>query len=59
MQLRWKAWILPVAGADVIRRAVVERKNILVAGGTGSGKTTMVNAILAEPAFKNDRIVLI
>jgi type IV secretion system protein VirB11 len=51
--------ILPVAGADVIRRAVVDRKNILVAGGTGSGKTTLVNAILAEPPFKSDRIVLI
>jgi P-type conjugative transfer ATPase TrbB len=51
--------ILPAAGAEVIRHAVVERKNILVAGGTGSGKTTLVNAILAEPAFKNDRIVII
>jgi type IV secretion system protein VirB11 len=51
--------ILPAAGAEVIRGAVVDRKNILVAGGTGSGKTTMVNAILAEPPFKSDRIVLI
>jgi type IV secretion system protein VirB11 len=51
--------ILQEAGANVIRRAVVDRKNILVAGGTGSGKTTLVNAILAEPPFKNDRIVLI
>jgi type IV secretion system protein TrbB len=51
--------ILPAAGIDVIRRAVVDRKNILVAGGTGSGKTTLVNAILAEPPFKSDRIVLI
>jgi type IV secretion system protein VirB11 len=51
--------ILSAAGADVIRHAVVERMNILVAGGTGSGKTTMVNAILAEPPFKSDRIVLI
>jgi type IV secretion system protein TrbB len=51
--------ILSPAGADVIRSAVAERKNILVAGGTGSGKTTLVNAILAQPAFKNDRIVII
>ena len=29
-----------------ILRAIAERKNILVAGGTGSGKTTLVNAIL-------------
>jgi len=48
--------ILLAAGADVIRRAVDDRKNILVAGGTGSGKTTLVNAILAEPPFKSDRI---
>jgi type IV secretion system protein VirB11 len=51
--------ILSAAGADVIRRAVVDRKNILVAGGTGSGKTTLVNAILAESAFRNDRMVII
>ena len=51
--------ILSAAGADVIRHAVVERKNILVAGGTGSGKTTLVNAILAEPVFRRDRIVII
>jgi type IV secretion system protein VirB11 len=51
--------ILSAAGAEVIRRAVVDRKNILVAGGTGSGKTTLVNAILAEPPFKGDRIVII
>jgi type IV secretion system protein VirB11 len=51
--------ILPSEGAEVIRRAVADRKNILVAGGTGSGKTTLVNAILAETAFRHDRIVII
>lgn len=51
--------MLSRTGAEVIRQAVVQRKNILVAGGTGSGKTTLVNAILAEPPFRNDRIVLI
>ena len=53
------AGILPAAWADAIRTAVVERKNILVAGGTGSGKTTLTNAILAEPGFCRDRVVLI
>lgn len=31
-----------------IVRAVAEHRNIIVAGGTGSGKTTLVNAIIAE-----------
>ena len=51
--------ILTTGVADMIRRAVIEKKNILVAGGTGSGKTTLVNAVLAEPAFRNDRVVII
>ena len=51
--------ILTAKGAEIIREAVVQRRNILVAGGTGSGKTTLVNAILAEPAFQQDRIIII
>ena len=51
--------ILSAEGAATLRAAVVDRKNILVAGGTGSGKTTLVNAILAEPAFTHDRVVII
>jgi Flp pilus assembly CpaF family ATPase len=35
----------------VIREAAAARQNILIVGGTGSGKTTLANAILAEPAF--------
>jgi type IV secretion system protein VirB11 len=51
--------ILHADHAAVIRRAVADRKNILVAGGTGSGKTTLVNAILAEPAFRCERVVIL
>ena len=45
--------------AGAIRTAAVGRQNILIVGGTGSGKTTLANAILAEEAFVSDRVVLI
>ncbi|GHC96912.1 P-type conjugative transfer ATPase TrbB [Novosphingobium pokkalii] len=45
--------------AAFLERAVAERRNILVAGGTGTGKTTLVNALLAQVAGTDDRIVLI
>ena len=36
------------AAIDVLRRAVVDRANIIVSGGTGCGKTTFQSALLAE-----------
>jgi P-type conjugative transfer ATPase TrbB len=53
------AGILTAAQAEALRKAVRERQNILVAGGTSTGKTTLTNALLAEVAKTADRVVLI
>ncbi len=44
--------------AGVLREAVRERRNILISGGTGTGKTTLLNA-LAATIPQGDRVVLI
>lgn len=51
--------IMRAAQAATLRMAVADRRNILVAGGTSTGKTTLTNALLAEVAKTTDRVVLI
>ncbi len=43
---------------DLLRAAVRERRNILVSGGTSSGKTTFVNALLKEIP-REERLIVI
>lgn len=53
------AAIMTPSQASDLAKAVAHRRNILVAGGTGTGKTTLANALLAEVAKTTDRVVLI
>jgi len=56
-----EAGLLRPEHRTILRRGVEERWNLLVAGGTGSGKTTFANALLLEIAsrFPSDRIVVL
>lgn len=54
-----RAQVMTLGQARVLASAVAQRKNILVAGGTGSGKTTLTNALLGRLATLNERIMTI
>lgn len=54
-----EAGVLTAEAARILALAVAGRRNILIAGGTSSGKTTLANALLAEMAGIDERVILI
>lgn len=51
--------VMDRAQADTLAAAVAWPRNILVAGATASGKTTLANALLAELAGTRQRVVIL
>lgn len=51
--------VLSGADALVLKSAIADRRNIMIAGGTSSGKTTLANALLAEIAACDERVVIL
>jgi type IV secretion system protein VirB11 len=50
---------LSPALADKLKALVAERANIVIAGGTSSGKTSFANALLSEGGFSHERILIL
>ncbi len=50
---------LAPALAEALKDSINTHSNILIAGGTSSGKTTFTNALLAEACLGDDRIVIL
>lgn len=44
--------------ADALRHAITKRQNVLISGGTGTGKTTLLNALAASLPTE-DRLVIV
>ena len=58
---RYVPSVMTLAQKSAIEDAVRDHENILVCGGTGSGKTTLCNAILLEMSeqFPRERVVVL
>jgi type IV secretion system protein TrbB len=71
--LAWSDWLQPPLTLEAyvrdglltpqqhlaLRQAISARLNILVGGGTGTGKTTFVSALLTAVAESDDRVIVI
>ena len=54
-----KGEIMSQRQCDIIYDAVAAHKNIIISGGTGSGKTTLTNALLDLLSNSSERIIMI
>jgi len=54
-----EAGVMTANEAAFLRGAVHDRLNILIAGSTSTGKTTLANALLHEIAATGDRVILL
>ena len=56
-----QAGILTPEEKEFLRKAIRDHRNILVTGGTGSGKTTLVNALIREVTaqYPSERLIII
>lgn len=51
--------VMTPAQASLLEQAVRRKRNIVIGGGTGSGKTTLGNALLQVVADTDDRVYLV
>jgi type IV secretion system protein TrbB len=50
---------MSIAQATYLRQAIIERKNILICGGTSTGKTTLAAALLQELQHTEERVFIL
>lgn len=51
--------IMTEVQGEFLKNSVLDRRNIIIAGGTSTGKTTLANALLQEIAATGDRVLVL